>query len=221
MSTEPQRRMSREDLVDALVAVDVETRIFRTYESGTPTFENPTRWTALVSVARGDEALGQGEGVLAATGFRISTEDGANLLDALDAPDADTAAFVPLVGRDADEWDESLGLEKPWGDLIIVDRVSVETEWQHLGGVGRYLLGLALLEIARSQDVGLIALHAHPYQYAHSGTDEEIRAGKVRLVEVWGDLGFEQFQGSQLMTIDPHRMTLPEGVERLRVRLTQ
>ncbi|WP_419707596.1 hypothetical protein [Promicromonospora sp. NFX87] len=197
-------------MIDALDHVEITIDIRRTLFGGSETLDHPMTWFGQALVEH--EAIPQDLSVPAeVSGFRMSRDF--NLRHALDAPSVDTAWFLPLL-NDSDDLRDELELVEPWSDLLLVDRGSTLPDWQHLGGVGRYLIGLILRELTAG--VGAVALHAHPYQYAYSGDEETIRAGEAKLLEVWGSLGFMRFRDTQIMTLDPNTTALDQAIEELR-----
>ncbi|MFE7503885.1 hypothetical protein [Promicromonospora sp. NPDC057488] len=203
--------MDVQQMVDALDHVEISIHVGRTLFDGSEDLSHPATWfgQAIIEAESFPDELSVPVKV---SGCRIGGRT-FNLREALDAPSVDTAWFLPLLD-DADEPEEELGLIEPWGDLLLVDRASTHPAWQHLGGIGRYLIGLILREI--TDGIGAVVLHAHPYQYAHSGTDDEIRAGEAKLLEVWESLGFKRFRDTQIMTLDPHSTALDDAINELR-----
>jgi hypothetical protein len=202
--------MDAQQLVDALDHVEVTINLRRTLFGGSDALEHPATWFGQAQIE--DESIpDELSAPVKVPGYRMSRDF--NLREALDAPSVDTAWFLPLLD-DSDDLRDELGLIEPWGDLLLVDRASNQPDWQHLGGVGRYVTGLILRELTAG--VGAVALHAHPYQYAHSGDEEKIRAGEAKLLEVWGSLGFLRFRDTQIMTLDPNSTALDQAIDEFR-----
>lgn len=176
-----------------------------------------TAWTISASVP--DDNDDEPSPIFWMDGFTFALGGRGDLAAELDAVDADTEVFTPLVR--GNELADDLDLYATGSQLILINRVTLASEWRHLGGVGRYLTGCAIRLLRPGAEC--IALHTAPFelraQFEPADVpDAEWQAGEAALGTLWTTLGFTQFNGN-LYVLDPGSVALDEALGHLQSRL--
>lgn len=171
----------------------------------------PEHWRLTVSVDL-DADQPESTAVLRMDGWTYPLSAGMDLSGELDGYDPDAAVFVPLV--EGDDLADDLDVEGFGSRLVLINRVSLAREWRGLGGVGRYLTGLAISRIIH--DAACVALHASPFELPAQYPDSEVPGeewenGAVKLGRLWESLGFSRHSG-HLYVLDPNTVTLDQKI---------
>lgn len=157
--------------------------------------------------------------VLWMQGLTIDTYEVADLADTLDARDADSAHFMPLIDPATGELAAEVQGLGFGSNLVIIDRVQVAPAWRGAGGVGRLLIATALRWL--THDAAVVAVHPHPYTLAEDPeSDPRFPEALAAVRRTWASLGFEALPGhDDLWILDPASTALATAESELRRRL--
>ncbi|MFI6341026.1 hypothetical protein [Streptomyces sp. NPDC050535] len=113
--------------------------------------------------------------------------------EAMDAHTGDVAGIGEVVlDVAAGEWDPALeaALAHPVGDLLVMDRVVLESAWRGFG-LGPVLAGAAIRRLSQ----GCAAVACEPGSAdGRELTEDQHREAAAKLGRVWARVGFEPFQ---------------------------
>ena len=136
---------------------------------------------------------------------------------------ADTEVFIPIVDADglSDRLVDDYDFAAFGTQMVLINHVRLAPELRGLGGIGRFITGLAIRQI--DGDAAIIALCASPFELREKYGDEDVpegvwNQGAESLGQLWETLGFEHFEGS-LYVLDPTKVAIDGAVAELRRRI--
>jgi GNAT superfamily N-acetyltransferase len=155
---------------------------------------------------RDDKEYVAGEARLFVINAEAAERDGEGLLELLDLK-AETAAYMPLIGKEAGNFSASvckkLGEDMVFSrNMLILDRLTIRPKFRGQG------LGLRYLRAAVTRfGIGcrIAVMKPFPLQFENKVTEsnvEEFRTATSKLKKYYAREGFESLKGSDLMILD-------------------